>query len=101
MADITQGKYYAYYFLDDSTDSSPNSYRSVARRKTDLMPTIPSSRDPNFGSRSSLYCHTPRTQGKQKNLQKQTNKQSNVNLQKATNLNKYVIICNCARIQCG
>lgn len=54
-------------FIDDSTDSSPISYRSVARRKTDLMPTIPSPRDANFGSRSSLYCSTPRTQGKAKN----------------------------------
>ncbi|XP_037036286.1 ensconsin isoform X12 [Bradysia coprophila] len=47
---------------DDSTDSSPLSYRSVHRRKTDLMPTVPSPRDPSFGSKSSLY-HTPRTPG--------------------------------------
>lgn len=53
-----------HYFLDDSNDSSPLLYRSVARRKTDLMPTIPSPRDSNFGSRTSLHCHTPRTQGK-------------------------------------
>lgn len=51
-------------FLDDSTDTSPLSYRSVHRRKTDLMPTIPSPRDTSFGSKSSLY-HTPRTPGKQ------------------------------------
>ncbi|XP_037036276.1 ensconsin isoform X3 [Bradysia coprophila] len=48
---------------DDSTDSSPLSYRSVHRRKTDLMPTVPSPRDPSFGSKSSLY-HTPRTPGR-------------------------------------
>lgn len=48
---------------DDSTDSSPLSYRSVHRRKTDLMPTIPSPRDTSFGSKSSLY-HTPRTPGR-------------------------------------
>lgn len=49
-------------FIDDSIDS-PFVIRSVARRKTDLMPTIPI-RDTNFGSRNSLYCSTPRTQGK-------------------------------------
>lgn len=48
----------------DDTDSAQLSYRSVARRKTDLMPTIPSPRESSFGSRSSLYCHTPRTPGK-------------------------------------
>lgn len=51
-------------FVLDDTDSTPMSYRSVARRKTDLMPTIPSPRESSFGSRSSLYCHTPRTPGK-------------------------------------
>lgn len=50
-------------FVDDSNDTSPFVIRSVARRKTDLIPTIPI-RDSNFGSRTSLYCSTPRTQGK-------------------------------------
>ncbi|XP_058840231.1 inner centromere protein A-like isoform X14 [Topomyia yanbarensis] len=47
--------------LDRSTDddSADMSYqRTVNRRKTDLMPTIPSPRD---SSRSSLGTHTPRT----------------------------------------
>lgn len=50
----------------DLTDSSPQTYRSVARRKTDLMPTLPSPRDGmQFGSRSSLTSasHTPRSPG--------------------------------------
>ncbi|XP_055317456.1 ensconsin isoform X21 [Sitodiplosis mosellana] len=47
---------------DDSNDTSPFVIRSVARRKTDLIPTIPI-RDSSFGSRTSLYCSTPRTQG--------------------------------------
>ncbi|KAJ6636535.1 hypothetical protein Bhyg_15126 [Pseudolycoriella hygida] len=47
---------------DDSTDSSPLLYRSVHRRKTDLMPTVPSPRDTSFGSKSSLY-NSPRTPG--------------------------------------
>lgn len=51
-----------YYFLDETTDS-PIIYRSVARRKTDLMPTIPIHRD-TFGSRSSLYSNSPRMSGK-------------------------------------
>lgn len=49
----------------DLTDS-PQTYRSVARRKTDLMPTLPSPRDGiHFGSRSSLTSasHTPRSPG--------------------------------------
>lgn len=71
-------------FLDDSTDSSPLSYRSVARRKTDLMPTIPTSRDSNFGSRSSLYCHTPRTQGKQTIQIKNTNQLQYTSMQTTT-----------------
>ncbi|XP_036336525.1 ensconsin isoform X9 [Rhagoletis pomonella] len=49
---------------DDSVDSHATQivFRSVARRKTDLMPTIPSPRDGHYGSRSSLI-HTPRTPG--------------------------------------
>lgn len=52
-------------FTDDSVDSHATQivFRSVARRKTDLMPTIPSPRDGHYGSRSSL-SHTPRTPGK-------------------------------------
>ncbi|XP_037905942.1 reticulocyte-binding protein 2 homolog a isoform X10 [Hermetia illucens] len=48
---------------EDITDSPPISYRSVARRKTDLMPTIPSPRESSFGSKTSLHSHTPRTPG--------------------------------------
>ncbi|XP_036336521.1 ensconsin isoform X6 [Rhagoletis pomonella] len=50
---------------DDSVDSHATQivFRSVARRKTDLMPTIPSPRDGHYGSRSSLI-HTPRTPGR-------------------------------------
>ncbi|XP_058840064.1 ensconsin-like isoform X2 [Topomyia yanbarensis] len=44
---------------DDSADMSYQ--RTVNRRKTDLMPTIPSPRD---SSRSSLGTHTPRTPGR-------------------------------------
>ncbi|XP_055637051.1 uncharacterized protein LOC129775886 isoform X9 [Toxorhynchites rutilus septentrionalis] len=44
---------------DDSVDISYQ--RTVNRRKTDLMPTIPSPRD---SSRSSLGTHTPRTPGR-------------------------------------
>lgn len=52
-----------YSFLDD-VDSSVNTYRSVARRKTDLMPTVPNTRDRSFyGSRSSLGSLTPRSPG--------------------------------------
>ncbi|XP_037905936.1 histone-lysine N-methyltransferase, H3 lysine-79 specific isoform X4 [Hermetia illucens] len=49
---------------EDITDSPPISYRSVARRKTDLMPTIPSPRESSFGSKTSLHSHTPRTPGR-------------------------------------
>lgn len=45
---------------DDSYDSR-NGF-SVHRRKTDLMPTIPSPRDRDL-YRSSLGTHTPRTPG--------------------------------------
>uniref|UniRef100_A0A8W7PLF1 MAP7 domain-containing protein n=1 Tax=Anopheles coluzzii TaxID=1518534 RepID=A0A8W7PLF1_ANOCL len=50
--------------LDRSTDDDTaemNYQRTVNRRKTDLMPTIPSPRD---SSRSSLGTHTPRTPGR-------------------------------------
>ncbi|XP_037939079.1 ensconsin isoform X10 [Teleopsis dalmanni] len=47
---------------EDNVDTSHIVFRSVARRKTDLMPTIPSPRDGHYGSRSSL-SHTPRTPG--------------------------------------
>lgn len=47
-----------FYVLDDSAESS--CYRNVNRRRTDLMPTIPSPRD---NSRASLGSHTPRTPG--------------------------------------
>ncbi|KAL5291241.1 ens family protein [Megaselia abdita] len=48
----------------DLVDSS-HFCRSVYRRKTDLMPTIPSPRDHShyFGSKSSI-CNTPRTPGR-------------------------------------
>lgn len=46
---------------EDNVDTSQIVFRSVARRKTDLMPTIPSPRDGHYGSRSSLS--TPRTPG--------------------------------------
>lgn len=48
---------------EDKVDTAHNSFRSVARRKTDLMPTIPSPRDGHYGSRTSLN-NTPRTPGK-------------------------------------
>ncbi|XP_037939076.1 ensconsin isoform X7 [Teleopsis dalmanni] len=48
---------------EDNVDTSHIVFRSVARRKTDLMPTIPSPRDGHYGSRSSL-SHTPRTPGR-------------------------------------
>lgn len=63
MRKYRQKNQYRVFYIDDSNDTSPFVYRSVARRKTDLMPTIPI-RDTNFGSRTSLYCSTPRTQGK-------------------------------------
>uniref|UniRef100_A0A1B0A6U5 MAP7 domain-containing protein n=1 Tax=Glossina pallidipes TaxID=7398 RepID=A0A1B0A6U5_GLOPL len=47
---------------EDNVDTSHIVFRSVARRKTDLMPTIPSPRDGHYGSRSSLS--TPRTPGR-------------------------------------
>ncbi|XP_020715065.1 ensconsin isoform X8 [Ceratitis capitata] len=51
-----------FNYSNDSVDSHATQivFRSVARRKTDLMPTIPSPRDGHYGSRSSL-SHTPRT----------------------------------------
>ncbi|KAH8395319.1 hypothetical protein KR222_009407, partial [Zaprionus bogoriensis] len=49
------------YRKEDIVDTSQNLvFRSVYRRKTDLMPTIPSPRDGHYGSRSSLST-TPRT----------------------------------------
>ncbi|XP_039966923.1 MAP7 domain-containing protein 3 isoform X5 [Bactrocera tryoni] len=53
-----------FNYSNDSVDSHATQivFRSVARRKTDLMPTIPSPRDGHYGSRSSL-SHTPRTPG--------------------------------------
>ncbi|XP_051861733.1 ensconsin isoform X6 [Drosophila albomicans] len=49
---------------EDIVDTSQNiMFRSVYRRKTDLMPTIPSPRDGHYGSRSSLST-TPRTPGR-------------------------------------
>ncbi|XP_036336523.1 inner centromere protein isoform X7 [Rhagoletis pomonella] len=53
-----------FNYSNDSVDSHATQivFRSVARRKTDLMPTIPSPRDGHYGSRSSLI-HTPRTPG--------------------------------------
>ncbi|XP_053952460.1 uncharacterized abhydrolase domain-containing protein DDB_G0269086 isoform X2 [Anastrepha ludens] len=55
----------AFNYSNDSVDSHATQivFRSVARRKTDLMPTIPSPRDGHYGSRSSL-SHTPRTPGR-------------------------------------
>ncbi|XP_036336518.1 AF4/FMR2 family member lilli isoform X3 [Rhagoletis pomonella] len=54
-----------FNYSNDSVDSHATQivFRSVARRKTDLMPTIPSPRDGHYGSRSSLI-HTPRTPGR-------------------------------------
>ncbi|XP_067645578.1 protein split ends isoform X3 [Eurosta solidaginis] len=53
------------YYSNDNVDSHATQivFRSVGRRKTDLMPTIPSPRDGHYGSRSSL-SHTPRTPGR-------------------------------------
>ncbi|XP_034122616.1 MAP7 domain-containing protein 1 isoform X10 [Drosophila guanche] len=48
---------------EDSVDTSPIVFRSVYRRKTDLMPTIPSPRDGHYGSRSSLSTTPARTPG--------------------------------------
>ncbi|XP_055915584.1 ensconsin isoform X2 [Eupeodes corollae] len=50
-------------FKEDNVDSAHIAFRSVARRKTDLMPTIPSPRDTHYGSKSSLST-TPRTPGR-------------------------------------
>ncbi|XP_017059753.1 ensconsin isoform X4 [Drosophila ficusphila] len=49
---------------EDSVDSSPMVFRSVYRRKTDLMPTIPSPRDGHYGSRGSLSTTPARTPGR-------------------------------------
>ncbi|XP_037723240.1 ensconsin isoform X5 [Drosophila subpulchrella] len=49
---------------EDSVDSSPMMFRSVYRRKTDLMPTIPSPRDGHYGSRGSLSTTPARTPGR-------------------------------------
>ncbi|KRK01132.1 uncharacterized protein Dyak_GE20647, isoform I [Drosophila yakuba] len=49
---------------EDSVDSSPMVFRSVYRRKTDLMPTIPSPRDGHYGSRGSLSSTPARTPGR-------------------------------------
>ncbi|XP_055840755.1 MAP7 domain-containing protein 2 isoform X3 [Episyrphus balteatus] len=48
---------------EDNVDTAHIAFRSVARRKTDLMPTIPSPRDTHYGSKSSLST-TPRTPGR-------------------------------------
>ncbi|XP_055840754.1 MAP7 domain-containing protein 2 isoform X2 [Episyrphus balteatus] len=50
-------------FKEDNVDTAHIAFRSVARRKTDLMPTIPSPRDTHYGSKSSLST-TPRTPGR-------------------------------------
>lgn len=50
--------------IEDNVDTSHIVFRSVARRKTDLMPTIPSPRDGHYGSRSSLSNTPSRTPGK-------------------------------------
>ncbi|XP_043649836.1 ensconsin isoform X1 [Drosophila teissieri] len=52
------------YRKEDSVDSSPMMFRSVYRRKTDLMPTIPSPRDGHYGSRGSLSSTPARTPGR-------------------------------------
>ncbi|XP_034655517.1 uncharacterized protein LOC117893159 isoform X2 [Drosophila subobscura] len=52
------------YRKEDSVDISPIMFRSVYRRKTDLMPTIPSPRDGHYGSRSSLSTTPARTPGR-------------------------------------
>uniref|UniRef100_T1PGY8 MAP7 (E-MAP-115) family protein n=2 Tax=Musca domestica TaxID=7370 RepID=T1PGY8_MUSDO len=49
---------------EDNVDTSHIVFRSVARRKTDLMPTIPSPRDGHYGSRSSLSNTPSRTPGR-------------------------------------
>ncbi|XP_023033176.1 MAP7 domain-containing protein 2 isoform X1 [Drosophila willistoni] len=52
------------YRKEDIVDTSPIVFRSVYRRKTDLMPTIPSPRDGHYGSRSSLSTTPARTPGR-------------------------------------
>ncbi|XP_065359463.1 ensconsin isoform X7 [Calliphora vicina] len=52
-----------YNTKEDNVDTSHIVFRSVARRKTDLMPTIPSPRDGHYGSRSSLSNTPSRTPG--------------------------------------
>ncbi|KAH8379984.1 hypothetical protein KR009_008323 [Drosophila setifemur] len=52
------------YRQEDSVDTSPMVFRSVYRRKTDLMPTIPSPRDGHYGSRGSLSTTPARTPGR-------------------------------------
>ncbi|XP_032598631.1 protein split ends isoform X2 [Drosophila grimshawi] len=53
----------SYQDIVDTTTQQNMMFRSVYRRKTDLMPTIPSPRDGHYGSRSSLST-TPRTPGR-------------------------------------
>ncbi|KAM7355601.1 MAP7 domain containing protein ensconsin isoform 8-T8 [Cochliomyia hominivorax] len=53
-----------YNTKEDNVDTSHIVFRSVARRKTDLMPTIPSPRDGHYGSRSSLSNTPSRTPGR-------------------------------------
>ncbi|XP_017127108.2 eukaryotic translation initiation factor 4 gamma isoform X2 [Drosophila elegans] len=54
----------SYRKEDSCVDTSPMVFRSVYRRKTDLMPTIPSPRDGHYGSRSSLSTTPARTPGR-------------------------------------
>ncbi|EAA43216.5 AGAP001315-PC [Anopheles gambiae str. PEST] len=58
MPSISPLPSFASLFKHDTAEM--NYQRTVNRRKTDLMPTIPSPRD---SSRSSLGTHTPRTPG--------------------------------------
>lgn len=52
------------FLILEDVDNSVNIYRSVARRKTDLMPTVPNTSNRSFyGSRSSLGSLTPRSPG--------------------------------------
>ncbi|KAH8303555.1 hypothetical protein KR018_003049, partial [Drosophila ironensis] len=55
---------YNSYRKEDIVDTSPMVFRSVYRRKTDLMPTIPSPRDGHYGSRGSLSTTPARTPGR-------------------------------------
>ncbi|KAH8329672.1 hypothetical protein KR074_007483, partial [Drosophila pseudoananassae] len=63
---ITTGHNYNHnsYRKEDNVDTSPMVFRSVYRRKTDLMPTIPSPRDGHYGSRGSLSTTPARTPGR-------------------------------------